>query len=304
MKGIDVLHRFGFDAVEDPESIYPFSPVYRVNDTIVKRTQRPIERASRLMNYTRMLKVNGVNVVTPVELSKPNPQSMGEHTYVVYPFVEGNTYKGEDHEIFQAGRLLGQIHRLSYKGNPYQLEKYDVYDFTKEEVIESVRKIEENAAEYAVNHNQLKEKLLRIVRQQSTLEKSELPHVATPHDYKANNLIFTPKPYLIDPDNAAWVPRIFDLALVLLLFHNELSTAPDEMFTPDQWQQFLAGYKKSITFTDMEIASWSMSLEHVFLDEVMWLMAEGKEDWVDPAQRKLFESLLTFIADSSAYPLD
>lgn len=43
--------------------------------------------------------------------------------------------------------------------------------------------------------------------------------MAAPHDYKASNLVVVLEPYFIDPDNATWSPRIFDLALALLLFH-------------------------------------------------------------------------------------
>ena len=75
-----------------------------------------------------------------------------------------------------------------------------------------------------------------------------LPYVVTPHDYKANNLISTPNPYLIDPDNAKWLPRIFDLTLVLHLFHNELSSAPDVIFTPKQWMYSLPLCKKAFSF--------------------------------------------------------
>lgn len=310
MNGIDVLKRFGFQIDKEPKSIYPFSPVYRITDKgkelIVKRTQNPIEEARKLVNYTTYLKNNGIKVVIPVDIQMDNPQDIGEETYVVYPFIEGTTYRGTDNQIFDAGKLLGQIHQLSLEDNKYELEEYDVYDFNNEEIEESVQAIEEFAKK--VNHRidgiLLKEKLLQIVTQQEELKNVGLPNVATPHDYKANNLIYSPKPYLIDPDNAKWIPRIFDLALVLLLFHNELSTAPDKIFTPNQWELFLSGYKESVSLTDLEKSYWQKSIEHVFLDEVMWLMAEFEEDWDNPSQLKLFDSLIDLVFDSSKYKLN
>lgn len=116
-----------------------------------------------------------------------------------------------------------------------------------------------------------------------------MPHVLTPHDYKANNLVFTPKPYLIDPDNAAKVPRVFDLALALFLFQ--------------QWKAFLSGYYQFVQLTEVEKRVWKMALEHVFLDEVMWLMAEVPEDWEKPSQRQLFLSVVHLLLHSQAYEI-
>ena len=84
----------------------------------------------------------------------------------------------------------------------------------------------------------LKTILLESVVSQEGLYQAGLPHVATPHDFKANNLVLIPEPFLIDPDNATWIPRIFDLALTLLLFHNEHDQAPDRVFTIDEWKLF------------------------------------------------------------------
>ena len=310
MNGMAVLKKFGFRAQEEPESIYPFSPVYRVTseigDLIVKKTQRPIERAQRVMRYTNNLKENGIDVVTPVNLNEENPQSIGGEVYVVYPFINGAQYSGKDEEIIAAGRLLGEIHSLSPKENTFGLEEYSVFDFNKDEVTESVQNIEENATQYnfRLDGIQLKGKLLEIVTQQEELKNSGLPYAITPHDFKANNLIYTPEPHLIDPDNASWIPRIFDLALALLLFHNELSTAPDTPFTSSQWKLFLDGYKKSIKLTEIEHIYWQKAVEHVFLDEVMWLMADVKEDWANPSQRGLFEGLIKILIDTSSYSLN
>ncbi|KAA0965718.1 phosphotransferase [Sporosarcina sp. ANT_H38] len=305
MTGIHILQKFGFYAKEEPASIYPFSPVYRVNDAIIKKTQHPMERARRLMTYTTFLKENSVLIVTPALATSNNPQTIGDDTYVVYPFIEGATYSGTETEIIAAGELLGKIHALSPTRNTFDLKEYDVFDFNKDEVTESVEKIAKNAAShhFEMDELQLKEKLLQIVSQQDELKSSGMTSVATPHDFKANNLIYTPEPYLIDPDNAAWVPRIFDLALALLLFHNELTTAPDVPFTPARWQLFIQGYTKSVTFTDVEYAYWQYAVEHVFLDEVMWLMADVEEDWENTSQRILFGGLLKILFDTSSYGL-
>lgn len=310
MDGTTILQRFGFYTEEEPTSIYPFSPVYRVthekDDVIVKKTQRPIERARRLIEYTTFLSDNGIKVVTPVKLNRHNPQTIDGETYVVYPYIEGTTYAGKASEIYKAGKFLGRIHSLSPGENVYQLEEYNVYDFTVEEVEESMQNIEKIASkhDFEMDSIQLKEKLIQIVSQQEELQNSGLLNIVTPHDFKANNFIYTPEPYLIDPDNVAWIPRIFDLALALLLFHNELSSAPDTIFTPEQWQLFLKGYKESVHLTDLEHSYWEKAIEHVFLDEVMWLLDEAEEDWADSSQRMLFESLIRVLLDASDYMLE
>ncbi len=305
MNGKEILNTFGFEVKEEPESIYPFSPVYKVKyeerDVVVKRTQRRVES---VMAYIKMLKDKGINVVTPVTLQVDNPQKYGDTNFVVYPFIEGEKYAGKEKEIYEAGKMLGEIHRVSPVSNTYDLLEYDVYDFNNQEVEESMEAIIQHAGKAGVSFDpSLKTKLLESVARQQELSEAELPHVATPHDFKANNLVFIPEPYLIDPDNAAWIPRIFDLALALLLFHNEHVDAPDRVFTIDEWALFLSGYKESIVLTEQEKLFWEQAKQHVFLDEVMWLMAEYEEDWQKPAQQKLFDSLIRLVVDGGEYKL-
>ncbi|WP_339216961.1 phosphotransferase [Ornithinibacillus sp. FSL M8-0202] len=305
MNGKEILSKFGFEVKEEPISIYPFSPVFRVKnsdyDVVVKRTQ---DRADNLITYTTMLNRNGVNVVIPVDLQVDNPQKIDETSFVVYPFVEGSMYSGKREEIFEAGKLLGHIHSLSPVSNDYNLSEYNVYDFNQQEVEESMEAILQHATNAGVEIDKaLSVKLLEGVANQEGLKHAGLPHVATPHDYKSNNLVLTPEPFLIDPDNATWIPRIFDLALALLLFHNEHKSAPNRVFTIDEWELFLAGYKQYITLTDKEKLLWEKAKLHVFLDEVMWLMAEYEEDWQNPSQQSLFDSLI-HILDNTDYRLE
>ena len=99
MTGKEILNIFGFEVKEEPVSIYPYSPVYRVKqgdkDVIVKRTQR---RAENVMSYIHMLKDRGINVVTPVKLQVDNPQKYEDTNYVVYPFIQGEKYSGKEND--------------------------------------------------------------------------------------------------------------------------------------------------------------------------------------------------------------
>lgn len=305
MSGIEILNIFGFEVKEEPTSIYPYSPVYRVKygnqDVVVKRTQ---SRAGSVMSYTNMLKDKGINVVTPVKLKVDNPQKYEDTNFVVYPFIKGQKYTGKDNEIYEAGKMLGQIHSYSPVSNFYDLLVYDVYDFYEEEVEESMEAIFQHANKAGLKiDSAIKAKLMESVANQQELYHANLPHVATPHDYKANNLVFIPEPYLIDPDNAAWIPKIFDLALALLLFHNEHEEAPDRIFTIDEWELFLLGYKEYMDITDEEKRFWEKAKQHVFLDEVMWLMAEYEVDWQKSSQQNLFKSLLRILIDGNDYKI-
>ena len=251
-----------------------------------------------------MLKEQGIHVVTPVQLQVDNPQKYEDTNYVVYPFIDGQKYVGKEDEIYAVGKMLGQIHAASPSSNTYSLLEYDVYDFNEQEVEESMAAIYQHAKKAGVVVDiHLRDKLLEIVANQRHLWGARLPHVATPHDFKANNLIFTPEPFLIDPDNAIWIPRIFDLALTLLLFHNEHLEAPDCVFTKAEWALFMEGYNTSITLTEQEHQFWDKAVQHVFLDEVMWLMAEFEEDWQSSSQQNLFKSVIQIMMDSQDYLL-
>ncbi|WP_040983926.1 phosphotransferase [Oceanobacillus jeddahense] len=305
MDSIALLKEFGFYVAEEQKSIYPFSPVYKIQNYIIKRTQYPLERAWNLVRYSMYLKEKGVSVVTPVNLKSSNPKQIDDACYICYPFINGSSYQGTEAEIIQAGELLGRIHALSSLGNTFGLSEYDVFDFYHHEVDDHMKKISNFASIYQadINIQKLKGLLHTAVENQGKLKNMSLNWLETPHDFKANNLVFQNKPVLIDPDNAVWIPRIFDLALVLLLFHNELSSAPNRTFTPMEWKVFLEGYLKHQTLTNGEIKAWEEAVLHVFLDEVMWLMAEVEEDWERQDQRDLFNSVVQTLFHIKDYPI-
>lgn len=305
MNSIAILKEFGFNAAEEQKSIYPFSPVYKIHNYIIKKTQYPIERARNLIRYTTYLKENGISIVTPVNINSSNPKQIDDACYVCYPFINGSNYRGTEKEIMQAGELLGRIHALSTFENTFHLSGYDVFDFYHHEVDRDMKKISDFVRSYQVNIpvQKLKDLLHKALENQEKLKNASLQWVETPHDYKANNLVFQNKPVLIDPDNAKWIPRTFDLALALLLFHNEFSSAPNRTFTPKEWKLFLEGYSKHQTLTNAEITAWEETVLHVFLDEVMWLMAEVEEDWKRKEQRDLFVSVTEILFHIKDYPV-
>lgn len=311
MSGEKVLNTFLFDVTEEPKSIYPYSPVYKLvkgdKSYIIKNTRSPIEKAMKIVSFVERLHKNGVPIVTPVSIAVDNPQQIDGKVWVVYPFIEGRAYTGKDEEIYEAGKLLGHIHSLSSMDNEEDLSVYNEFEFEEQEIMEDLQKIKGHAEKrgLSLDEGHLRRQLGRILKQQDVLKALELPSVATPYDYKADNLIYNDfeKPFLIDPDNAVFLPRIYDLALVLLLFHNVLDTAPGQVFDSKQWSLFKKGYFEFVKITDIERKYWQDVVKHVFLDEVMWLMADFEEGWDDERQVDLFISLLSLINDMKLYDL-
>lgn len=308
----NILQAFHFNVTEEPESIYPFSPVYKVEQDgksyIIKKTQSPIKEAGKVVNFIERLKENGVSIVTPVPLSVDNPQQIDDAVWIVYPFIDGKKYIGKKQEIYEAGKLLGQIHSLSSANNEESLGTYEEFDFDADEITGDVEKIKQFAEVRGIyiDDETLKQRLICIMEQQDILEKMTLPSVATPYDYKANNLIFNDlaEPFLIDPDHATYLPRLYDIALVLLLFHNELDTAPARIFDVEEWVLFKKGYFQYVKLTELEKEYWQDIVKHVYMDEAIWMMAEFEADWDDPNQLSLLKSLLTFLDNIDKYDLE
>ncbi|WP_235420796.1 hypothetical protein [Jeotgalibacillus soli] len=114
--GKQILKAFGFDADEEPKSIYPFSPVYYMESDrvvyIIKRTQKPLGLANGLMNYLKALKEAGVNIVAPVHMLKENLQVISEDVFAIYPFINGNEYSGEDDEIIESKAWVNVLEHI------------------------------------------------------------------------------------------------------------------------------------------------------------------------------------------------
>ncbi|KMK76193.1 phosphotransferase [Alkalihalobacillus pseudalcaliphilus] len=306
MKGKEVLEKFNLKTKEEPISIYPFSPVYKFGEQIIKRTAYPLEKAENLQKYLTFLQSKQIDVVKALELNDAkNPQELGEDCYVVYPFIEGTSYSGKDEEIIQAGQLLGKLHKHSPINNHFDLPVYSVFDFNEQEVLESMEAIQNYIEKFQLHTeaDRLQERLLQAVQNQKILSEAPVRWLATPYDFKANNLIYQNKPVLIDPDHARWVPQVFDLALVLWLFHNEHEQAPHRVFTEREWNLFLDGYRSWHFISEQDKKLWTLCLEHIFLDEVMWMLAELDEDWEREEQRLLFQSLISLMVSGPKYHL-
>lgn len=309
---------FGFDPKwVKHQSIYPFCPVFLCHHPqakfIIKRTRSPIEKADALMEWTMHLKSQSIPVVTPVNFLKKNPVSHENLVWVAYPYVEGDVFQGKDQEISSAGDLLGRIHQSSYHPN----EDFCKYLWDRKitgsdvSIVEDLSKLrdvmKENRIEgldltvqkYANRFHTIYDEIEILLSH----DKVDLPWCCASWDYKANNLIYNNGyPTLIDPDNAGFLPRIFDLALSLILFNNEHSSASARLFTKNEWAIFLKAYLKHVTLTSVEKKNWPSVLEFMRLEEGLWLLIHDIDGWKDPHQGCFLRNLLN--ADLSLFLLD
>jgi Ser/Thr protein kinase RdoA (MazF antagonist) len=129
----------------------------------------------------------------------------------------------------------------------------------------------------------------------------ELPMVDATWDYKANNLVFVKDDFvLIDIDNAGRIPRILDLALALILFHDEIENIPPCVFSISQWEQFKKGYLEHVTLTEVEKRLWQSYVLFAYIDEALLTLANFDIHHTE-RQMLFIEDLLKF--DTEKYPL-
>ena len=106
---------------------------------------------------------------------------------------------------------------------------------------------------------------------------------------------------LVDPDNAARMPRLYDLAIAALLFHNDAPDAPHRLWTRAEWRCFLSSYDERATLTDDERRAWPVVLDLAWLDQGVWLLGNFPEGWADPAEAAFLRDLAT--SDLSQFAL-
>jgi spectinomycin phosphotransferase len=118
-----------------------------------------------------------------------------------------------------------------------------------------------------------------------------LPLVHGVNDYKAANLVYTEArgPVLVDPDNGSYLPRLWDLAIVALIFHTDpdLQAGPHACLTHDEWRIVLDAYQAHVRLTAHERSVWPDVLLACWMDEALWLLALGARRRLDVAQETL-----------------
>lgn len=113
---------------------------------------------------------------------------------------------------------------------------------------------------------------------------TSLPLAGCSFDFKASNLVFAPMSVLVDPDHAARIPRLYDLAVVALLFHNDLHSSLGRLWSKAEWHTFLAAYQAHMSLTDAERDFWKDVLRLAWLDQGVRLLGNFPEGWIKPKE--------------------
>ena len=296
---------FGFGPEHQAMSLYAHAPVFRVagpgGDWVVKRSGMVHSNAPAIDGWLRHLRDRGVATVAAVPGFAPNPRPMPDRRHwVVYPFVAGRPYDGSDADILAAGALLGHIH-VAGAFNDWGLTRY--FRPPERDAAWIDRQAEAACAAMRANGVDVTRFRRRLAGcRTGPPAAGGLPMAGGSFDYKASNLVFTPGPVLIDPDHAAFLPRIYDLAIAAILFHDDLPTAPGRPWTGMEWHVFLAGYTRTIRLDAAERAAWPSMLRLAWLDQAVWLLGNAAAGWAEPRERAFLEALAAIDLDAFTLP--
>ena len=296
----ELVEAFGLRSIEST-SLTRFARVYRAVTSegapvVVKRTPASGDDPAALFRWTDVLVDAGLAVVSPIRLETPNPQILGGEYWVVYPWISGDPYAGVPEQIRAAGDLLGRMHAAEVRTAGMRAYRYPETQWA--DVVSDCDALEEILAGRGgtaavptvreLGRRWWEESLPALIDR-----NAELPRTAVSSDYKANNLVYTEDdPVLVDPDNGGVEPRLFDLALAVVLFHNEAEYGPARMFTTGEWETFRDAYLKHVTLTAAERELWPAALDHMLWEEGTWVIeSEDAESWADPRQHGFLLSL-------------
>jgi Ser/Thr protein kinase RdoA (MazF antagonist) len=294
------LQAFGLAHTDLGPSLCPYAPVHRVGSDgayVLKRTGYPRSSGAAIAAWLRALRDAGVDVIAPVDAFKPNPRAIpgtdwpGE--WVIYPFVSGNFYSAEPAQIAAAGALLGRMHAHS-DGLGAGMQTAARLPLRDDAWIEQTRTIAVDvlgvtasaylsATDIARCVGGLNAQTAQHAHERTTLESAALPLCACSWDFKASNLIYTSdaQPVLVDPDHAGVIPRLYDLACALILFHCDHAAAPARLFTAEEWRVFPDAYLSFVNLTASERALWPAIRRSAWADQGLWLIANWPEAWAD-----------------------
>lgn len=284
----DAIASFAFDHPEAPVSLYEYAPVFRVHDRqgdwVLKRTGLVHSSGTAIGEWLAALRHLGLDVVVPAAHLSPNPRQLEDgKEWVVYPYIEGIPYHGTDGQIADAGRLLGKMHAA----DPAEARRLVTCE---RPVVRTVEWVERHLAlatatmrSVGIDPSDLE--ALAADRITRAVPVDGLPLAGCSFDFKASNLVFAARPTLVDPDHAARMPRLSDLAAALLLFHCDLPSAPGHVWTDVQWRIFLKAYQQEVTLSPIEEKNWRLVLSLAWLDQAIWLLGNWPEGWADEKER-------------------
>lgn len=299
-------------------SLTPWATVLRCTtadgiEAVVKVTARKPNRADAMATWTRDLADAGIPVVAPLDLHAPNPQQIGEAWWVVYPFIDGRPYQGGAADARAAGDLMGRIHSADVPETTLAaLRQYEYPDVDFDDAHGDLETLQEQLPQHLEDAEPVLVAVESLLDRWwntalPTLEAAEetepLPRAALSSDFRSTNIIYRDDDVvLVDPDNGGVEPRLYELAMALVLFHREAATAPGRMFDDAEWRAFCEGYFTHVTFTERERELWPHAIDHMLWEEGTWALEDTDADgWANPRERTYLIEMAAVTPDR--YPL-
>lgn len=299
----DVQAGFGeLLTIESTESIYAYGDVWRATvhggqsdvAAVVKRTWRGNPHA--LESWQRALVASGVRTVAPLLPTVRIDQGDEASNWVAYPWFDGREWDGSVDDLRAAGRLLGAMHAAS---EGLTIDDFPEFEWGSDEqssIAEDIEGIQTSAATHWPQSD-----TSRWIRQLSDfgdllarMRGADLPMLPASLDHRAANLLFQHGEALIfDLENAAHAPRVFDLAVAVLLFPLEHPHSRGRALDVEEWAAFFSGYREAAPpLTGDEREAWPDALTYMKLEWGTWHLTEGIEADV-PGNLDYLEDLLT-----------
>lgn len=290
-------------------ALHTDAPVFRVRDRrgdwVVKRTGMVHSAPGSIDRWLRHIHDRGARVVVPAAGFGANPRVLADgHAWVVYPFIQGAPYAATAAQIDAAGALLGHIHIAGAFNDwglkPMRRPPRRPWDWTLQHAVRGAVAMRDAGFDA--------DSFLALVEERwmGAAPPGGLPMAGCSFDFKASNLVFPPaavlRPVLVDPDHAAYLPRLYDLAVAALLFHADAPEAPARLWTPAEWLLFLQGYTRLVRLTDDEQAAWPDVLRLAWLDHGVWLLGNWPGGWATIAGTAFLGQLSSMELDRFALP--
>lgn len=272
-------------------------------DAVVKVTATKPGRADAMAAWTSTLAAAGLPVVAPLDLGVQNPQQVGDAWWVVYPFIDGRPYAGGADDAAAAGDLLGRIHAAEVpEAVLSSMRQYEYTDADFDDSHADLVTLQEQLPNYVDDAQPLLDGVEALLHRwwntalpalRAADEAKPLPRAGLSSDYRSTNIVYRDGGFvLVDPDNGGVEPRLYELAMAVVLFHREAATAPGRMFTQAEWEAFFGAYSKHVTLTERERALWPHALDHMLWEEGTWALEDtDAAGWANERERGYLSEL-------------
>lgn len=290
--------------IDGATSLHPYSTVWRATvhaeegdvAAVVKRTWS--RRQPQLETWQRALLADGVRTVAPlvppVTIEAQTDDGLELQTWVAYPELAGRPWDGSTSDLAHAGTLLGDMHRASEGLDIEGFPDFDWGSDAADSIAEDIEAVEASAAEHwqGADPSRWVDQLRAFPGMLHEMRQAPMAMPASV-DHRASNLLFDDEgAAIVDLENASMAPRIFDLAVAVLLFPLEHEGSQGRALSRDEWLEFLDAYlERAPRLGDLERSMWPAAMTYMKLEWGTWHLTEGVER--DPANLAYLQDLLT-----------